>query len=125
MVCIGSRQTVNPRVRSGRWWRLQPTKDIAQSRIRTTPFHGYYFHMLNGQGSHAPGGAKDYVVDGKMVGGFAFVAYPAEYGNSGVMTFIINQDGVLFQKDLGKTTTETAAAMSEFDPDASWTLVQQ
>ena len=64
--------------------------------------------MLTKQGSHAQGGAKDYVVDGKMVGGFALVAYPAEYGNSGVMTFIINQDGVLFQKDLGKTTTETA-----------------
>ncbi len=90
-----------------------------------TPFHGYYFHMLTGQGSQAPGGAKDYVVDGKMVGGFAFVAYPAEYGNSGVMTFIINQDGVLLQKDLGKTTAETAAAMTEFDPDAGWSQVQE
>jgi len=87
------------------------------------PFHGYYFHMLNRQGSHAPGGAKDYLVDGKLAAGFAFVAYPAEYGNSGVMTFIINQDGVLLQKDLGKTTAETAAAMTEFDPDASWSQV--
>jgi len=59
-----------------------------------------------------------------MVGGFAFVAYPAEYGNSGIMTFIINQDGVLFQKDLGKTTAETAAALAEFDPDPSWTAVE-
>jgi hypothetical protein len=84
------------------------------------PFHGYYFHILSRQGSHAQGGAKDYVVDGKMVGGFAFVAYPAEYRNSGVMTFIINQDGVLLQKDLGKTTTETAIAITEFDPDDSW-----
>jgi hypothetical protein len=84
------------------------------------PFHGYYFHMLNRQGSHAPGGAKDYVVDGKMSGGFAFVAYPAEYGNSGVMTFSINQDGVLLQKDLGKTTKETATAMREFDPGDGW-----
>jgi hypothetical protein len=90
-----------------------------------TPFHGYYFHMLNKQGSHAPGGAKDYMVNGKMMGGFAFVAYPAEYGNSGVMTFLINQDGVLLQKDLGKTTAETATAMSEFDPDTSWSLVQE
>jgi hypothetical protein len=81
--------------------------------------------MLNRQGSHAQGGAKDYVVDGKMVGGFAFVAYPAEYRNSGVMTFIINQDGVLLQKDLGKTTTETATAMTEFDPDAGWSQVVQ
>jgi hypothetical protein len=90
-----------------------------------TPFHGYYFHMLNRQGSHAQGGAKDYVVNGNMVGGFAFVAYPAEYGNSGVMTFIINQDGVLLQKDLGKTTLATAAAMSEFDPDAGWSQVPE
>jgi hypothetical protein len=86
-------------------------------------FHGYHFRILKKQGSHAPGGAKDYVVGGKMVGGFAFVAYPAEYGNSGVMTFIINQDGVLLQKDLGKTTTETATAMTEFDPDNTWSLV--
>ena len=89
-----------------------------------TPFHGYYFRMLKGQSSNAPGGAKDYMVDGKMVGGFAFVAYPAEYGNSGVMSFMMNQDGVLLQKDLGKTTTETATAMSEFDP-AGWTPVEQ
>jgi Protein of unknown function (DUF2950) len=88
------------------------------------PFHGYYFHMLNRQGSQTPGGAKDYVVGGKMVGGFAFVAYPAEYGNSGVMTFIINQDGVLLQKDLGKNTAEIASAMTEFNPDASWNIVQ-
>ena len=67
--------------------------------------------MVTRQGSHAPGGAKDYVVDGKMTGGFAFVAYPAEYGNSGVMTFIINQDGMLLQKDLGNATTETATAI--------------
>ncbi|MGC1907804.1 MAG: DUF2950 domain-containing protein [Candidatus Acidiferrum sp.] len=90
-----------------------------------TPFYGYFFHMLTRQGSHAPGGAKDYVVNGKMVGGFAFVAYPAEFGNSGIMTFIINQDGVLLQKDLGMTTTETATAMSEFDPDAGWSPVPQ
>jgi hypothetical protein len=87
------------------------------------PFHGYYFHMLNRQGSHTPDGARDYVVDGKMANGFAFVAYPAEYGNSGVMTFIINQDGVLLQKDLGKNTKETATAMTEFDPDATWSQV--
>ena len=88
-------------------------------------FHGYYFRMLKGQSDKAPGGAKDYMINGKMTGGFAFVAYPAEYGNSGVMSFMINQDGVLLQKDLGKTTAETAAAMSEFDPDASWSVVEQ
>jgi Protein of unknown function (DUF2950) len=89
------------------------------------PFHGYYFRMLTQQGSNAPGGAKDYVVNGKMTGGFAFVAYPAEYRNSGVMTFIINQDGVLLQKDLGTATTQTAAAMTEFNPDQSWTPARQ
>jgi Protein of unknown function (DUF2950) len=88
------------------------------------PFHGYYFRMLTKQGSNAPGGAKDYVVNGKMVGGFAFVAYPAEYRNSGVMTFMMSQDGVLVQKDLGKNTAETAAAITEFNPDSSWTVVQ-
>ena len=88
------------------------------------PFHGYYFHMLKRQGSHAQGGAREYIVDGKMVDGFAFVAYPAEYGNSGVMTFIINQEGVLFQKNLGKTTTATAAAIDEFDPGDGWTPVE-
>ncbi len=89
-----------------------------------TPFHGYYFHMLTGQGSQAPGGAKDYIVNGKMVGGYAFVAYPAEYGNSGIMTFIISQDGILLQKDLGKTTAETAAAMTKFDPDPTWAVAR-
>ena len=91
-----------------------------------TAFHGYYFHMLKGQTDKAPGGAKEYAVNGKMTGGFAFVAYPAEWsGNSGVMTFIVNQDGVLLQKDLGKTTAEIATAMTEFDPDSSWTIVLQ
>jgi len=87
------------------------------------PFHGYYFRILKGQTDKAPSGARDYVVNGKMVGGFAIIAYPAEYGNSGVMTFIMSQDGVLLQKDLGKTTTDIAAAMSAFDPDAGWDIV--
>jgi Protein of unknown function (DUF2950) len=90
-----------------------------------TAFHGYYFRMLKGQSDKAPGGAKDYEGEGKMRGGYAFVAYPAEYGNSGVMTFIMNQDGVLLQKDLGKNTTETATAMTVFDPDSSWTIVEE
>ena len=90
-----------------------------------TAFHGYYFRMLDGQTANAPGGAKQYVVNGKKTGGFAFVAYPAEYGNSGIMTFIINQDGVLLQKDLGKNTTEIATAMTVFDPDPAWRIVEQ
>jgi hypothetical protein len=89
-----------------------------------TNFHGYYFRMLKGQSDKAPGGAKEYVADGKSAGGFAFAAYPAEYGNSGVMTFIINQDGVLLQKDLGKTSTELVTAMSQFDPDSGWVIVE-
>lgn len=89
------------------------------------PFHGYFFHMLAGQSKKARGGAKKYTVDGKMVGGFAFVAFPAQYGNSGVMSFMINQDGVFLEKDLGKTTTELATAMTEFDPDSGWNPVEQ
>ena len=96
----------------------------AQAKSRA-PFHGYNFRMLNRQGSQAQGGAKDYMVDGKMVNGFAFLAYPAEYGNSGIMTFIINQDHVLLQKDLGKTTAATAAAITEFNPDSSWSQVNE
>lgn len=88
------------------------------------PFHGYYFAMLTKQGSDAPGGAKDYIANGKMSGGFAVVAYPAKYGDSGVMTFLVNHDGVVLQKDLGKTTEQTAAAITEFNPDKSWTIVQ-
>jgi len=88
------------------------------------PFHGYYFRMLDKQGTHAQGGAEDYLVDGKMVNGFAFVAYPAQYGNSGIMTFIINQNGVLYQKDLGKNTAEVATAMDTFDPEDTWTQVE-
>jgi len=88
------------------------------------PFHGYYFRILNRQGRHAQGGAKNYLSDGKMLRGFAFVAYPAVYGNSGIMTFIINQNGVAYQKDLGKNTREVASAMTEFDPDRSWTPVE-
>jgi hypothetical protein len=89
------------------------------------PFHGYYYHMLDKQGADAKGGAKSYLVNGKMTGGFAVVAYPAKYGDSGIMTFIINQGGVLYQKDLGKTTNEVASAITEFDPDKSWNPVEQ
>jgi hypothetical protein len=88
------------------------------------PFHGYYFVMLDKQGANAKGGTKDYIVNGKMTRGFAVVAYPAQYGDSGIMTFIINQNGVAYQKDLGKTTDEVASAMTEFNPDKSWAVVQ-
>jgi hypothetical protein len=87
------------------------------------PFHGYYFKILTRQGPDAPGGAVDYVVKGRMIGGFALVAYPAEYRNSGVMTFIVNHNGTVFQKDLGPRTAEVAERMTAFDPDSSWTKV--
>lgn len=88
------------------------------------PFHGYIFRILKAQGAHAKGGAFDYVVNGKMILGFAMVAYPAQYGASGIMTFIVNQDGVVYQKNLGKNTGKTAAAMKLYNPDASWTKVE-
>jgi Protein of unknown function (DUF2950) len=84
------------------------------------PFHGYLFRMLDRQGASAPGGAKDFVVGGKMVNGFAFIAYPAEYRNSGVMTFMVSTDGTVYQKDLGEKTTDIATAMTEYSPDG-WT----
>jgi hypothetical protein len=88
--------------------------------IVQTPYRGYYFHILTQQGKHAPGGAKSYIVNGKMTEGFAFVAYPAEYRSSGVMTFIVGSDGVVYQKDLGKETAVLAKAMKQYQPDASW-----
>ncbi len=89
------------------------------------PFHGYYFRMLKKQGKHAPEGAFDYVVSGHQIGGFAVVAYPAKYGNSGVMTFMVNHDGVVYQKDLGKNTAKAAMAMKAFDPDKTWEKVEE
>ena len=89
------------------------------------PFHGYFFHLLDKQGPDAKGGVKNYIVNGKMTGGFAVVAYPASYADSGIMTFVINQNGVLYQKDLGKTSGDVAGTMTEFDPDKSWKQVEQ
>jgi hypothetical protein len=84
------------------------------------PYHGYFFRILTAQGPHAPGGAKDYVKDGQMTGGFALVAWPADHGSSGIMTFVVNQQDVVFQKDLGERTDELVKAMTAYDPDASW-----
>ena len=92
---------------------------------RRQPFHGYYFSILDKQGTNAPGGAKNYLVDGKMTGGFAVVAYPAKYGDSGIMTFVVDKDGVILQKDLGPSTDQVASAITEFSPDKTWTIVGQ
>ena len=87
------------------------------------PFHGYYFKILTAQGAAAQGGAKDYVVNGDLSGGFALVAWPAQYDNTGVMTFVINQDGTLREKDLGAETEQSAKAMTLYNPDQSWGTV--
>jgi hypothetical protein len=84
------------------------------------PYHGYYFKILTRQGPAAAGGAHNYIAGGKMIGGFALVAYPAQYGNSGVMTFMVNHDGVVFQKDLGNNTAKLARAITSFNPDSTW-----
>jgi|SRR5579871_1598683 len=84
------------------------------------PYFGYYYRILKAQGDHAPGGAYDYIANGQMIGGFALVAYPAQYDVSGVMTFLVNQEGIVYQKDLGPNTSAIAAKITRFDPDASW-----
>jgi hypothetical protein len=86
------------------------------------PFHGYYFKILTQQGKHALMGKYDYVINGHMIAGFALVAWPAEYGQSGIMTFIVNQQGRVYQKDLGAKTSKLALAMKQYDPDSSWQL---
>jgi len=86
-----------------------------------TPLHGYLYRILTAQGADAPGGEYDYVVRGRMIGGFALVAFPAQYGASGVMTFLVNHDGVVYQKDLGPKTRALAQAMKKFNPDSTWT----
>jgi hypothetical protein len=84
------------------------------------PYHGYRYRLLTKQGVHATGGAMDYEVDGQLIGGFAVVAYPADYGNSGITTFITNHDGVVYERDLGPDTEQLARQMTEFDPGPGW-----
>ncbi len=93
------------------------------SHGKQTPYQGYFYHMLKAQGPNAPGGAKNYVRNGRMTEGFAFVAWPAGYGSSGIVTFLVDEDGTVFQKDLGRDTAKTAAGMTRFDPDETWTRV--
>jgi hypothetical protein len=90
---------------------------------KATPFHGYYFRILTRQGAAAKGGARDYVVNGQLTKGFAFVAYPAEYRNSGVMTFVVDQDGVVYENDLGQDTDKLGSSMTDYNPDSSWNRV--
>jgi hypothetical protein len=123
--------------KDGLYWPAQPGEeesplgDLAASaaadgydvKLQRMPYHGYYYRILTRQGPNAPGGALDYVVRGNMIGGFALVAYPAQYGNSGVMTFLVNHQGVIYEKDLGRRTPAIAAGMTAFNPDHTWRRV--
>jgi hypothetical protein len=101
----------------------QASADAGQTE--SAPFHGYYYRILTRQGSKAPGGAKDYIADGKMTSGFAFIAFPAQYKSSGVMTFIVSQDGVVYEKNLGPETSTLARSIQEYNPDSSWQKVDE
>lgn len=125
----------NPGKKDGLFWRddkdpsplgefaAQASAEGYKAGEQAAPYHGYYFRILKGQGSDAPGGALSYVVKGKMMGGFALIAYPAEYGNSGVMTFLVNHSGTVYQKDLGRRTGSIAKRIELFDPDQTWKKV--
>lgn len=118
--------------RDGLYWPVKPGE--AQSPMgplvasahaegyKRQPYHGYYYRILKGQGKNAGGGAYSYMAKGRMIGGFALVAYPAEWGNSGIMTFMVNQDGTVYEKNLGPKTETTARAMTAFNPDDSWKM---
>src|SRR5262245_60459400 len=126
-----------PGKKDGLYWPAQPGEDesplgeLAASAAaegyrvgqQRAPYHGYYYKVLTRQGPNAPGGTLDYIVRGRMIGGFALVAYPAEYRNSGVMTFIVNHQGNVYEKDLGPNTARIAAGMTAFNPDNTWRRV--
>lgn len=122
-----------PGKKDGLYWPSEPNEPesplgelVADARSegygkkQGAPYHGYYFKILKAQGPHADGGAYSYMVRGRMIGGFALVAYPAQYGNSGIMTFVVNHDGVVHSKDLGPNTAKIASAMTKYDPDQTW-----
>ena len=102
-----------------------PGEAKAGEAAKRSPYHGYFFKILKAQGPHAPGAAFDYVINGNMIAGFALIAYPARWGSSGVMTFIVNQQGRVYEKNLGPQTAELAAAITAYDPDPTWKLVEE
>ena len=121
--------------RDGLYWDAKPDEPpsplgplVVQARVsgyqrggdKPTPDHGYYYKIVTWQGPNAPGGAYDYIVRGKMMGGFTMVAYPAQNRNSGVMTFVVNHEGVVYKKDLGSNTANIASSMTRFNPDKTW-----
>jgi hypothetical protein len=95
-------------------------EDYTAFREAEESFHGYYYRVLTGQGPNPPGGAYDYVINGNMIAGFALVAWPADYGNSGIMTFVVSHQGKVYQKDLGESTADLGRAMTVYDPDETW-----
>lgn len=99
------------------------SKALNEGSSAPAPYHGYYFKILTRQGKHAPGGKYNYIINGHMIAGFALAAWPAQWGNTGVMTFIVNQDGLIYEKNLGAKTASVAEHMTAFDPDDSWTVV--
>ena len=132
-----------PGTHDGLFWPAKPDEElsplgplVAQARVEgyhraakmlndtQAPYHGYYFKILTRQGRHAPGGKYNYLINGRMIAGFALVAWPAQWGNTGVMTFIVNQQGKVYQKNLGPKTTKIAAATMTYDPDNSWVPAQ-
>jgi hypothetical protein len=106
------------------WHEGYQKKKAAFKEEEPKPFHGYYFRILTAQGKNAPGGKYSYIINGNMVGGFALVAYPASWGKSGVMTLVVNQQGKVYEKNLGPETEKTARAMKRYNPDATWTPVK-
>jgi hypothetical protein len=125
----------SPGQHDGLYWQVQPGErespigpQMAHARaegydsadVPHAPYHGYFYKVLTRQGAEAPGGARDYIAGGHMTAGFALIAFPAKYGDSGVMTFVVNQAGIVFEKDLGPNTASVATAIAEFNPDATW-----
>lgn len=110
---------MGPLIAAARAEGYSPGKDPQQALDRA-PYHGYFYRIIKRQGSYAADGARDYLAEGSMIGGFALVAFPARYGDSGVMTFIVSQDGIVYQKNLGADTETIARQMTEYDPDSSW-----
>ncbi len=119
----------SPGKRDGLYWPTLPGEDaspLGPLAADVTPgeaYHGYFYRILTAQGEHAPGGAKSYIVNGNMTGGFGLVAWPAKWGETGVMTFIVDKDQMVYQKDLGPQTAEIAKAMKAYDPDSTWQKV--
>jgi hypothetical protein len=136
-----SRLTSNPDKRDGLYWPTQANEAASPlgallaaaadegyarpSVLQHKPYHGYYYRILTAQGENAPDGARDYLVKGKMIGGFAVVAYPARYGVSGVKSFLVNHDGVIYENDLGQKTKIIAAAIKTFNPETGWKKPEQ